>query len=175
MLQTNQKNEIDSLKYRLQQLSGGIAILRVGAATESELIERYDRVDDALNATRAAIAEGILPGGGIALARCTEVLKEKIKDIEDPDIKAGIEIMIRAIQQPFMQIIRNGSKSPDALLTKVKNSDKDVGYDAKKNTFGNMYELGIVDPHKVVRCSLENACSAASMLMSVDCCMINLK
>jgi len=167
--------EKDVLQYRLQQLSGGISILRVGAATESELIERYDRVDDALNATKAALQEGILPGGGVALVRTKNSLKKLLKKIECPDKKAGIEIMIRVVCEPFKQIIKNGHKSPNTILDNIENSNTNIGYDARNDKFGNMYLLGIVDPHKVVRCAIENAVSASTMLLSVGCCMINVK
>jgi chaperonin GroEL len=170
-----QDGEENILKYRLQQLSGGIAILRVGAATESELIERYDRVDDALHATRAALQEGILPGGGVALARSSKKLKELSTTIDNPDIKAGVEIMLRAVTSPFKQIIKNGNKSDQTLLDAVIEKDNNTGYDSRNNKFGDMYSLGIVDPHKVVRCAIENATSAATMLLSVECCLISLK
>ena len=170
-----QDGEKNILSYRLQQLSGGIAILRVGAATESELIERYDRVDDALHATRAAIQEGILPGGGVALARSSKKLKEASRNVENQDIKAGIEIMTRSVTAPFRQIIKNGNMSDQTLLDAVIEKENNVGYDSRNNKFGDMYDLGIVDPHKVVRCAIENATSAASMLLSVECCLINVK
>jgi chaperonin GroEL len=167
--------EIDLLNYRLSQLSGGIAILRVGGTTESELIERHDRVDDALHATRAAIQEGILPGGGVALVKCTDSLNILLSKEKDPDIKAGIQIMIRSIAKPFKQIIDNGMGSSESYIEKLMSSSMSTGYDARKNIFGDMYDLGIVDPHKVVRCAIENAVSAAGMLLSVGCCMIDVK
>ena len=169
--------EKELLGYRLQQLSGGISILRVGAATESELIERYDRVDDALHATRAAIEEGILPGGGVSLVRSQKKLMKFMNNLpaEDSDVKAGIQIMIRAVAEPFMQIIRNGSQSPETVLENVKQSKGNIGYDARRDRLGDMYKIGIVDPHKVVRCALENAVSAATMLLSVGCCMIDVE
>ena len=167
------ENEEGVLRYRLKQLSGGIAILRIGAATESELIERYDRVDDALHATKAAVEEGILPGGGVALARASLILKKLSDQESNQGVKAGIEVASRAIVAPFKQIIKNGIKSPDNILTKILEEDNNMGYDAKNNTFGNMFETGIVDPHKVVRCSLENAASAAKILLSIGCCMID--
>tara|TARA_R110002167_G_scaffold193914_4_gene396530 strand:+ start:492 stop:2096 length:1605 start_codon:yes stop_codon:yes gene_type:complete len=168
-------NERELLTYRLQQLSGGIAILRVGAATESELIERYDRVDDALHATRAALEEGILPGGGIALVRSQKVLLEHIKKEENDDIKSGMMIVARSIVEPFKQIIRNGKNSPDSLLKEVQNKKSNIGYDARTEKFGNMFKIGILDPYKVVRCALENAASAAIMLLSVGCCLIDVE
>jgi chaperonin GroEL len=168
--------EQDLLNYRLAQLSGGISILRVGAATESELIERYDRVDDALNATKAALQEGILPGGGVALVKCIGHLKKEILKEKDPDIIAGMQIMCRSISSPFNQIILNGNGSASGILTQLENQKgENIGYDSRNKTFGNMYELGIVDPHKVVRCAIENATSAASMLLNAGCCMIDVK
>lgn len=164
--------EVELLKYRLQQLSGGISILRIGAATESELIERYDRVDDALHATRAALQEGILPGGGVALARASKSLQYAIDAESSADVRAGIEIMQRACVEPFKQIIRNGHNSPDSLLTQILSTDDYTGYDARNDVLGNMFDIGIVDPHKVVRCAIENAVSAATMLLNVGCCMI---
>lgn len=170
-----QDGEENILKYRLQQLSGGIAILRIGAATESELIERYDRVDDALHATKAALQEGILPGGGVALARSSKLVNDMSKNISNPDVKAGLEIIGRSVKAPFEQIIKNGNRSYESLLEKVINSDNNTGYDSRNNQFDDMYKLGIVDPHKVVRCAIENATSAAIMLLSVDCCLVDVK
>lgn len=167
--------EIELLNYRLQQLSGGIAILRVGGATESELIERHDRVDDALSATRAAMEEGILPGGGVALVRCFGKLEQLMEKETDPNIKAGIQVMIRTVEAPFKQIIENGYNTSSNLLEKVKQSNKTTGYDARKNIIGDMYDLGIVDPHKVIRCAIENAVSASSILLNIGCCMIDVK
>ena len=167
-----QQNEKEVLNYRLQQLSGGISILRVGAATESEFIERYDRVDDALSATKAALQEGIVPGGGIALAKSSKTLTYLSGQYKEPGVKAGIEIIARAVTAPFMQIVSNGKKSGESLLSKVMETENNFGYDAKNDILGNMYEIGIIDPHKVVRSALENAVSAASILLSVGCCMI---
>lgn len=168
-------NEKEILNYRLQQLSGGIAILRVGAATESELIERYDRVDDALSATKAAMQEGILPGGGVALAKIKNNLNNLAMQEMNPGVKAGIEVMARSVTAPFQQIVANGYRSGEALLSKILDSKEDLGYDAKNEVFGNMYEIGIIDPHKVVRSAIENAVSAASILLSVGCCMVDVK
>ena len=167
--------EVELLKYRLQQLAGGISILRIGAATESELIERYDRVDDALHATRAALQEGILPGGGVALARASKSLQLDIDSESSADVRAGIEIMQRSCVEPFKQIIRNGHNSPDSLLTQILSTDDYIGYDARNDVLGNMFDIGIVDPHKVVRCAIENAVSAATMLLNVGCCMIEIE
>lgn len=172
---TLEQPEKELLLYRLKQLSGGIAILRIGAATESELIERYDRVDDALNATKAAMQEGILPGGGVALVKCKKFIKQAILEEKDPDTIAGMQIILRSIEAPFRQIIANGNGSADGILTKLEECENNIGYDSRNKATGDMYELGIVDPHKVVRCAIENATSSASMLLNVGCCMINVK
>ena len=172
-------NERLLLKYRLHQLSGGIAILRVGAATESELIERYDRVDDALHATRAALEEGVLPGGGIALYQFA-LEHEKLFDHDnsDKEITAGHDLLVNACKEPFRQILRNAGLSHHNILTNIhKNheSASNVGYDVRNKQFGDMFELGVIDPAKVSRCALENAVSAATMLLSADCSLIEVK
>jgi chaperonin GroEL len=168
-------NEKELYQYRLRQLSGSIAILRVGAATEAELIERYDRVDDTLHATKAALQEGILPGGGIALVKAGESVKEVATAETDHAIKAGLSIISRACQEPFRQIVKNGGKSPDSYLDEIQRSTSGEGFDFRKDSFGDMFELGIVDPFKVTRCALENAVSAATILLSVGCSLIENK
>ena len=165
--------ERELLKYRLQQLSGGISILRIGAATESELIERYDRVDDALHATKAAMQEGILPGGGVALVRAAKLLEKDIQREKNESIISGMNVLKNSIAEPFKQIIRNGSASPEAILHKIVDSGKNIGYNSRTDQTGDMFDQGVLDPHKVVRCALENAVSAATMLLSVGCCMID--
>ena len=170
-----QENEKEVLTYRLQQLSGGIAILRVGAATESEFIERYDRVDDALSATKAALEEGILPGGGVSFVKTVKHLESLIENEKDSSVKAGIEIMARSLTAPFTQIVSNGNRSSMSLLEEVIRLENNHGYDAKNGKFGDMYQIGIIDPHKVARSAIENATSAASILLSVGCCMIENK
>lgn len=167
--------ERELLGYRLQQLAGGISILRIGAATESELVERFDRVDDALHATRAALEEGILPGGGIALVRAQQKLVKSARKESDDDIRSGMLIVAKSLLEPFKQIIRNGNNSPEALLKEVMQKKSTIGYDARLEKFGNMFDIGILDPHKVVRCALDNAASAASMLLSIGCCLIDIE
>lgn len=165
------------LTYRLNQLSGGIAVLRVGAASEAEMIERKDRVDDALHATKAALEEGVLPGGGVALVRASNVLSTLKKENADQssDYLTGINIVQNACLEPVRQIVRNTGKSPDVVTQNILETYRDnhnYGYDARNEKFGDMIELGILDPLKVVRCALENAASVASMLLSVGCGMI---
>lgn len=167
-------NERELLRYRIQQLSGGIAILRVGAATESELIERYDRVDDALHATRAALEEGVLPGGGIALHRLAETLVSHNFDNQDKSFIAGFRLLTEACLAPFKQILDNAGLSHHKVLNELKNCKVNFGYDVRHKEFGDMFELGVLDPAKVSRCAVENAVSAATMLLLADCSMIEV-
>jgi chaperonin GroEL len=166
------ENERELYQYRLRQLSGAISVLRVGASTEAELIERYDRVDDALNATKAAIQEGILPGGGVALARVSKRIEIAQQKVKNDSVRAGMAIIVKACLQPFKQIIINGGKDPASYLDKIHNSDLNVGFDFRNDKFGDMFDLGIVDPFKVTRCALENSVSAASALLSVGSAMV---
>lgn len=157
------------LNYRLQRLKGGVAILRIGAATEAEMIERRDRVDDALHATRAALEEGIVPGGGVALIIASENMNS---DTDNP----AHAIIKNACRAPLKQIVKNTGKSPELVIEKIKEKlDSNFGYDARKCEYGDMYKLGVVDPHKVVRCAIQNACSSASLLLTSDCAIVNEK
>jgi len=158
------------LKMRLSRLSGGVAILRVGGATETELKERKDRVDDALNATQAAIESGILPGGGVSLVRAASSL---ISNKKLDGVDAGFQVVKNSCLVPLRQIVENSGGAPDLILEKIKNMKKDThGYNALTDTFGDMFEMGIIDPLKVVRSALKNASSAASMMLTVGCAMI---
>lgn len=165
-------NEQELLRYRIQQLSGGIAILRVGAATESELIERYDRVDDALHATRAALEEGVLPGGGIALHTLGNNLI--IPTDGEKSFIAGYRLLADACRQPFRQILENAGLSHHKVLNELKGETFNAGYDVRNKAFGDMFELGVLDPAKVSRCAIENAVSAATMLLLADCSLIEI-
>jgi|TARA_R110000824_G_scaffold53018_1_gene147052 chaperonin GroEL len=167
-------NEKTLLKYRIQQLSGGIAILRVGAATESELIERYDRVDDALHATRAALEEGVLPGGGIALYRLSKELSNHNILNDDKSFIAGFRLLSEACLSPFKQILDNAGLSHYKVLNELKETESNFGYDVRNKKFGDMFELGVLDPAKVSRCAIENAVSAATMLLMADCSLIEV-
>jgi len=167
---TLDENEEKLTKLRLSRLSGGVAILRVGGATEAELRERKDRVDDALSATQAAIEEGIVPGGGVALVKASSSLSTKK---HSDGVSAGIEVVKRACQYPLKQIVENSGGSPELVFQKVSKSSKEsFGYNAFSDQFGDMLEMGIIDPSKVVRSALENAASAASMMLTVGCTMI---
>ena len=164
-------NDYEVLKYRIASLNGGIAILRIGASTEAEMIERRDRVDDALHATRAAIEEGIVPGGGVALAVAS-------RDIEtsNPLEAAGYAIIKQACLEPLRQIVKNTGKSSDLVVEKIwESTEVNFGYDAREEKFGDMFTLGIIDPLKVVRCALQNAASAATLLLTSECAMVEEK
>jgi chaperonin GroEL len=164
-------DRIPILKNRLAKLSGGVAVLRVGGATEAELRERKDRVDDALNATKAAIEEGIVPGGGVALVHASKSLSKTSKSFTGVD--AGIQVVYDSCQEPLRQIVLNAGGAADIVLEKVKKMKrKDHGYNALSNEFGDMFQMGIIDPSKVVRCALYNAASAASMMLTVGCAMV---
>ena len=166
-----EENELEVLQYRLKQLSGGIAVLRVGAATEAEMIERRDRVDDALHATRAALEEGIVPGGGVSLVFASQNIKPNNSTEE-----AGYSIVKQACLAPLRQIIKNTGKSADLVIEKICESEsKEYGYDARNEKYGDMFFLGVIDPLKVVRCALQNASSAATLLLTSDCAMIEDK
>jgi len=162
--------EKNMLRIRLSRLVGGVAVLSVGGATESELCERKDRVDDALSATQAAIEEGIVPGGGVALVRAASEIKVKKSSFDGRD--AGIQVVRNACFSPLKQIVENAGGTPDVVLEKVSSMKRSEGYNALTDEYGNMFDMGIVDPLKVVRCSLENAASAASMMLTVGCAMI---
>jgi chaperonin GroEL len=164
-------DEAESLRLRISKLSGGVAVLRVGGATESELRERKDRVDDALNATRAAIEEGIVPGGGVALVRASKFKINKSEKLEGFDI--GSQIIRSACRSPLRQIVENAGGTPDLVLEKVSRMKMEYGYNALTDEYGDMLKMGIIDPLKVVRSALENAASAAGMMLTVGCAMID--
>lgn len=158
----------EKLQERLAKLVGGVAVIRVGAATEIEMKEKKDRVDDAQRATAAAVEEGILPGGGTAYIRCIPALEKLAKELESDDEKTGASIVARALKAPLMQIAANAGVEPSIVFEKVRKLGEKEGYNALTDTYGDMIASGIVDPTKVVRCALENAVSVASLLLSTD-------
>ena len=166
-------HERDALRRRLSRLSGGVAILRVGGATEPELKERRDRVDDALHATKAAVDEGILPGGGTALVRASARARRRIPRFRSDSFKQGAEVVLQACCSPLRQIVSNAGRNPELVLSKVERLRDNMGYDAATERYIDTVEAGIVDPLKVVRSALENAHSAASMLLSVGCTIVD--
>jgi len=155
----------EKLQERMAKLSGGVAVIKVGAATEVELKERKHRVEDALSATRAAVEEGILPGGGVGLLNALPVL-DKIKVEGDESI--GVDIIRKSVEEPIRWIAMNAGKDGSVIIDAVKKSKKGFGYDAEKDEFGNMIEKGIIDPMKVVRSALQNAASIASMVLITE-------
>tara|TARA_Y100000385_G_scaffold125094_1_gene130039 strand:- start:2637 stop:4268 length:1632 start_codon:yes stop_codon:yes gene_type:complete len=162
----------EKLQERLAKLAGGVAVLYVGAASEVEMKEKKDRVDDALHATRAAVEEGIIPGGGVALVRAADPLA-KLKG-DNADETTGIQIVTRAIEEPLRQIVANAGNEGSVVVSKVKEGKADFGYNAKKEEYENMFEAGIIDPTKVTRVALENAASVAGMLLTTECVLADI-
>jgi len=158
------------LRQRLSLLAGGVAVLRVGGATEAELRERGDRVDDALHATQAAMKEGILPGGGVALARAGKTLKTLPG--EHGALHAGYHVVKTACTAPLKQIVQNSGGVADVVLAKVIEMDTRCGYNAYTDTYGDMMQMEIIDPLRVVRCALKNAASAAGMMLTAGCALV---
>ncbi len=163
----------EKLQERLAKLAGGVAVLYVGAASEVEMKEKKDRVDDALHATRAAVEEGIVAGGGVALVRAKSVL-EKIAT-ENLDEVTGIQIVARAIESPLRTIVENAGGEGSVVISKVLEGKKDFGYDAKSEAYVDMLKAGIIDPKKVTRIALENAASVAGMILTTECALIDIK
>ena len=163
----------EKLQERLAKLAGGVAQLNVGAASEVEMKEKKDRVDDALSATRAAIEEGIVAGGGVAYIRAQKAL-DTLKG-ENEDEQTGIEIVRRAIEEPLRQIVTNAGKEGAVVVDKVRNGEGDFGYNARKDTYENLKAAGVVDPAKVTRVALENAASIAGMFLTTECVIVDKK
>ena len=163
----------EKLQERLAKLAGGVAVLYVGAATEVEMKEKKDRVDDALAATRAAVEEGIVPGGGVAYIRAAEAL-ESLKGDND-DETTGIHIIKRAIEEPLRQIVANAGGEGSVVVQKVREGKGDFGYNARNDVYENMFAAGIIDPTKVSRVALENAASVASMFLTTECVLVEKK
>ena len=157
----------EKLQERLAKLAGGVAVLYIGAPTEMEMKEKKDRVDDALAATRAAVEEGIVPGGGVALIRCISVL-DNLKGLNE-DEDTGIAIVKRAIEEPLRQIVANAGSEGAVIVQKVKEGTGDFGYNARTDVYEDLYIAGVIDPTKVTRTAIENASSIASMLLTTEC------
>ena len=163
----------EKLQERLAKLAGGVAVLYIGAASEVEMKEKKDRVDDALSATRAAIAEGIVPGGGVAYIRAISSLEGLKGDNEDETI--GIEIVKRAIEEPLRQIVANAGGEGSVVVANVKAGEGAYGYNARADKYEDMFKAGIIDPTKVARVALENAASIAAMFLTTECVLVNKK
>ena len=162
----------EKLKERLGKLGGGVAVLYVGATTEVEMKEKKDRVEDALNATRAAVEEGYLPGGGVSYIRAVEALSKLKGDNEDEN--TGIHIVARAIEEPLRQIAENAGVDGSVIVQKIKEGKADFGYNARTGEYVNMFEAGVIDPTKVARVALENAASVAGMFLTTECGIVDI-
>ncbi|MBQ1636341.1 MAG: chaperonin GroEL [Bacteroidales bacterium] len=162
----------EKLKERLGKLGGGVAVLYVGATTEVEMKEKKDRVEDALNATRAAVEEGYLPGGGVAYIRAVEALAGLKGDNEDEN--TGIHIVSRAIEEPLRQIAENAGVDGSVIVQKIKEGKADFGYNARTGEYVNLFEAGVIDPTKVARVALENAASVAGMFLTTECGIVDI-
>ena len=171
--QTTSDYDREKLQERLAKLSGGVAVLYVGAATEVEMKEKKDRVDDALHATRAAVEEGIIPGGGTAYIRTIASL-EKVKT-ENEDEKTGVDIIRKSLEAPLRQIVENGGGEGSVIINKVKEGKDDFGYNAATEVFENLHKAGVIDPTKVARVALENAASIAAMILTTECVLSEKK
>ena len=163
----------EKLQERLAKLAGGVAVLYVGAASEVEMKEKKDRVDDALHATRAAVEEGIVPGGGVALVRAKEAIKA-VK-AENKDEQTGVEIVLRAIEEPLRTIVNNAGGEGSVVVAKVEAGKDDFGFNAKTDEYVNMFQAGIIDPTKVTRVALENAASVAGMILTTEAAVVDIK
>lgn len=163
----------EKLQERLAKLAGGVAVLYVGAASEVEMKEKKDRVEDALHATRAAVEEGIIPGGGVAFVRAKSKL-ENIKT-ENIDQATGVKIVARAIEEPLRQIAENAGAEGSVVVSKIMEGKKDFGYNAKTDEYVHMLKAGIIDPTKVTRIALENAASVAGMILTTECALVDIK
>ena len=163
----------EKLQERLAKLAGGVAVLYVGAASEVEMKEKKDRVDDALHATRAAVEEGIVAGGGVALVRAQKSL-DKVKDLNDDEL-TGVQIVLRAVEEPLRTIVDNAGGEGSVVINKVIEGSGDFGYDAKADKYVDMLKAGIIDPKKVTRVALENAASVAGMILTTECALTEIK
>jgi chaperonin GroEL len=163
----------EKLQERLAKLAGGVAVLYVGAATEVEMKEKKDRVDDALHATRAAVEEGVVPGGGIAYIRAIESLNDA-KGIND-DETFGFNIVKRSLEEPLRQIVANAGGEGSIVVQKVKEGSGDFGFNARTDVYENLFAAGVIDPTKVTRVALENAASIAGMLLTTECVLSEIK
>ena len=161
----------EKLQERLAKLSGGVAVLKIGAATEPEMKEKKARVEDALHATRAAVEEGIVPGGGVALVRALSALDNF--EVENEDQQIGVRIVRRALEEPLRQIVNNAGLEGSVVVQKVKDGDADFGFNARTEEYGNLLAMGVVDPTKVTRTALENAASVAGLLLTTQSVIVD--
>ena len=172
MEETSSDYDREKLQERVAKLAGGVALIKVGAATEVEMKEKKARVEDALHATRAAVEEGVVAGGGVALIRA----KQSIKDIkgDNPEQDAGIKIVLRAMEEPMRQIVRNAGDEPSVVVDRVANGKGNFGFNAQTGEYGDKIEMGVLDPTKVTRTALQNAASVASLILTTECMIADM-
>jgi len=170
--ETTSDYDREKLQERVSKLAGGVALIRVGAATEMEMKEKKARVEDALHATRAAVEEGIVAGGGVALIRARAAISNLKGANHDQD--AGIKIVMRALEEPLRQIVANAGAEPSVVLNKVVEGKSNFGYNAANDTYGDLVEMGVIDPTKVARCALQNAASVAGLILTTDAMVAEL-
>ena len=163
--ETTSDYDREKLQERLAKIIGGVAVINIGAATETEMKEKKARVEDALNATRAAVEEGIVPGGGVALVRCLKALENTNVQGEE---KSGINILKHALAEPLRQIARNADMEGSVILNKVLEGDGDYGYNAQTDTYENLLSTGVIDPTKVVRFAIQNAASVSGLMLTTE-------
>ncbi len=166
--ETTSDYDKEKLQERIAKLSGGVAVLKVGGATEIEMKEKKDRVEDAVNATRAAIEEGVVPGGGVALVRVQQALRDKAIGGDNPDQEVGISIVLRALEQPLRTIVINAGADASDVLSEIRRHEGNYGYNAQTETFDDLVATGIIDPAKVVRVALQNAASIAGLMITTE-------
>jgi chaperonin GroEL len=170
---TDEPFEKEQLQDRIAKLSGGVAVIKVGAATETEMKDKKLRLEDAINATRAAVEEGTVPGGGTMFVHLSETLKTWVKiNLTDDELIGGL-ILVKAITSPLRRIAENAGKNSSLILEKIINESFNIGYDAAEDTFGDMYSFGIIDPCKVSRSAVQNATSIAAMILTTECIVVN--
>ena len=158
----------EKLQERVAKLAGGVAVLKVGAATEMAMKEKKDRVEDAMHATRAAVEEGVVPGGGVALIRALQAVQARGVKSDNADQRIGIDIVLRAMEQPLREIVANAGVEPSVVLNRVKENPGNMGYNAQTGEYGDLMEMGIIDPTKVVRVALQNAASVAGLMITTE-------
>jgi chaperonin GroEL len=164
----------EKLQERLAKMAGGVAVIKVGAATEVEMKEKKDRIDDAFHSTRAAVEEGVVPGGGVALVRVMQALEKGVLQGRNRDQNVGIDIALAAMQKPLREIINNAGEDASVVLNEVKKGDANFGYNAQSEEYGDMIEMGILDPTKVVRAALQNAASIAGLMITTEAMVAEL-
>ena len=158
----------EKLQERIAKLAGGVAVIKVGAATEVEMKEKKDLVDDSLHATRAAVEEGIVPGGGIALIRAAQAVTKADLTVANEEQKLGVNIAVRAMEEPFRQIVTNAGLESSVVLSQVRQNEGTYGFNAQSEQYGDMLDMGILDPTKVTRTALQNAASIAGLMLTTE-------